>query len=281
MGLFGPSKKELESKERIAREARESEERQARLAAEYADAADRREKAAALRRERQKLRIESNERLGMAEIENNRLVELEKTKTELKIAQEEASAKRAQAQAEAVKAKADSDARKTVAQEQSASVQAQANRDIELAEKEKQVRVREIEFKEAAMKEVAGMFTKQLQYMSEAYQKELEYLRDVTVERRVKFMAALESARKEKNQLLLLSKDAKGQEKLDYLNKMDELEQTIRDLQANDAEADKDAQAQIARISFAQKREIENNPSKLIATNNLFLSDIREADRNA
>lgn len=122
----------------------------------------------------------------------------------------------------------------------------------------------------AARKSVADVFNSYMQYVSEAYKAEIDFLIKENLDRKEKFLATLQSAREEKAHILELSKEAKGQEKLDYLNKSDELEETIRMLLDKDSKDEDNMKAELQIISYKQDRERAEG-QKMIPTNTLLL----------
>lgn len=137
-------------------------------------------------------------------------------------------------------------------------------------EANRQVSIKELEYKETAVKEMTNMFNSYMQYVSETHKAEIDFLIKSNLDRKEKFLAALQSAREEKAHILELSKEAKGQEKLDYLNKSDELEETIRMLLDKDSKDEDNMKAELQIISYKQDRERAEG-QKMIPTNTLLL----------
>lgn len=142
---------------------------------------------------------------------------------------------------------------------------------ISIRETEETKRVEsELEYKKTAVKEMTNMFNSYMQSISEAHKADIDFLIKENLDRKEKFLAALQSAREEKAHILELSKEAKGQEKLEYLNKSDELEETIRMLLDKDSKDEENMKAQIQIISYKQDRERAEG-QKMIPTNTLLL----------
>ncbi len=139
------------------------------------------------------------------------------------------------------------------------------NRDIEIAEKERQI-------KEEAIKTTKEMFTSYLQFVSENHRREIEALLTFNENRKEKFLFSLESARTEKKHLIELSRDAKGQDKQNYLDESREIEETIQKLQTEDKEADEALAGKLAMLHDKQEKEMQNNPIKLTNIDTLLLS---------
>ena len=143
--------------------------------------------------------------------------------------------------------------------------QLNAEKELELAEKNKQVQIKAIETTEE-------MFSNYLQFISESKRAEIEFLIHQSENRKAKFLASIEEAGKRKQYLLDLSKDVKGQEKINYLNEAHDIEENIRDMQNADKEADMDLAAKLTMLSDSQKRELEQGQEKLMNVKTLFLS---------
>lgn len=137
-------------------------------------------------------------------------------------------------------------------------------------EANRQISIKELEYKETAVKEMTNMFNSYMKYVSEAYKAEIDFLIKENLDRKEKFLATLQSTREEKAHILELSKEAKGQEKLDYLNKSDELEETIRMLLDKDSKDEENMKAQLQIISYKQDRDRAEG-QKMIPTNTLLL----------
>lgn len=149
-------------------------------------------------------------------------------------------------------------------EENTKRIEINANRDIEIANKEMQV-------KYEAISTMKDMFTSYLNVVSESHKAEIEALIAFNETRKVKYLASLEKAQARHEKLLDLSKEAKGQEKLNYLNESRELEKTIRDLQTADKEADEDLTGTLAMLRDKQKHDIEQGQTKLTNMDSLFI----------
>lgn len=148
----------------------------------------------------------------------------------------------------------------------------------EQAESEATKRVQlDVDFKKKASEDMAKMFSTYMEYTSESYKATLEFLYKESVERKEKFLAVMNSARNEKALLLDLSKKAKGQEKLDYINKLDELEYTIQREIDLDAECDKELLATFAELKYKQEK-LDRQGQNMISTNTLFLNTNPESE---
>ncbi|WP_022932219.1 hypothetical protein [Treponema bryantii] len=163
-----------------------------------------------------------------------------------------------------------SEAEQAVAKEATKQVEINAKRDVEIAEKERQ-------FKVEALTTMKDMFNSYLSVVTETHASEIQALISFNETRKVKFLTSLESARSEKKHLLELSKEAKGQEKLNYLNESRELEKTIRDLQQEDKEADSELMGTLAMLRDKQDKELKDKQSKLTNMDTLFLDFKGEA----
>lgn len=149
-------------------------------------------------------------------------------------------------------------------EENTKRIEINANRDIEIANKEMQI-------KYEALSTTKDMFTSYLNVVSESHKAEIEALIALNETRKVKYLASLEKAQARHEKLLDLSKEAKGQEKLNYLNESRELEKTIRDLQTADKEADEDLTGTLAMLRDKQKHDIEQGQTKLTNMDSLFI----------
>lgn len=154
--------------------------------------------------------------------------------------------------------------RQKALEEETIQVEINAKRDIALGEQE-------AEYKKIACQEVSKMFSTYVTCFTEAYKAELEFLRDNNIERRTKYLETLKSTREEQAKALELSRETKGQEKLNYLNRVDELENTIRELIAKDSKDEEILKANLAAISYKQQTELENHDLNKININTLFL----------
>lgn len=149
-------------------------------------------------------------------------------------------------------------------EENTKRIEINANRDIEIANKKMQI-------KYEALSTMKDMFTSYLNVVSESHKAEIEALIALNETRKVKYLASLEKAQARHEKLLDLSKEAKGQEKLNYLNESRELEKTIRDLQTADKEADEDLTGTLAMLRDKQKHDIEQGQTKLTNMDSLFI----------
>ena len=121
------------------------------------------------------------------------------------------------------------------------------------------------------METTQEMFANYLQVISESKKAEIEFLIHQSEIRKVKFLASVEEAGKRKQYLLDLSKDVKGQEKINYLNEAHDIEESIKEMQNADKEADMDLAAKLTIISDFQKRQLEQGQEKLMNVKTLFL----------
>lgn len=235
---------ELASQERqqAKREKEQTRREKARL-----DSAER-ESEANRRSEERKIQIEANTQQALAQMENERTV----AKYNAKVAM---NAKDREEQTECTK---------ITEEENTKRVEINANRDIEIANKEMQI-------KYEALSTMKDMFTSYLNVVSESHKAEIEALIAFNETRKVKYLASLEKAQARHEKLLDLSKEAKGQEKLNYLNESRELEKTIRDLQTADKEADEDLTGTLAMLRDKQKHDMEQGQTKLTNMDSLFI----------
>lgn len=267
MGFFGiNTKKDREHELNMQREHDEAEAKKAAAAlasqerqqAKRENEQTRREKArldsaereseANRRSEERKIQIEANTQQALAQMENERTV----AKYNAKVAM---NAKDREEQTECTK---------ITEEENTKRVEINANRDIEIANKEMQI-------KYEALSTMKDMFTSYLNVVSESHKAEIEALIAFNETRKVKYLASLEKAQARHEKLLDLSKEAKGQEKLNYLNESRELEKTIRDLQTADKEADEDLTGTLAMLRDKQKHDIEQGQTKLTNMDSLFI----------
>ena len=110
------------------------------------------------------------------------------------------------------------------------------------------------------------------QFISESKKAEIEFLVHQSESRKAKFLASIEEAGKRKQHLLDLSKDVKGQEKINYLNEAHDIEENIKEMQNADKEADMDLAAKLTMLSDSQKRELAQGQEKLMNVKTLFLN---------
>lgn len=244
---------EAEAKKAVAERASQErqqakrEEEQTRREKARLDSAER-ESEANRRSEERKIQIEANTQQALAQMENERTV----AKYNAKVAM---NAKDREEQTECTK---------ITEEENTKRVEINANRDIEIANKEMQI-------KYEALSTMKDMFTSYLNVVSESHKAEIEALIAFNETRKVKYLASLEKAQARHEKLLDLSKEAKGQEKLNYLNESRELEKTIRDLQTADKEADEDLTGTLAMLRDKQKHDIEQGQTKLTNMDSLFI----------
>ena len=268
MGLFGIKTKkdrefelQLQQNEqayqaKLQREANESREREARnrdeqqnrreqqkIAAEQKEAAEKRKSAEEIER------IKADAEVKAAEIERQ---------TQLDLAEKEN-------QKFAIRAQAEKEIRTKESEEQTRHIEIGAEKEIELAEKNKQVQMKAIE----ATQE---MFSSYLQFISESKRAEIEFLVHQSESRKAKFLTSIEEAGKRKQYLLDLSKDVKGQEKVNYLNEAHDIEESIKEMQNADKEVDMDLAAKLTMLSDSQKRELAQGQEKLMNVKTLFLN---------
>lgn len=278
MGLFGiNTKKDREHELNMQREHDEAEAKKA--AAERASQERQQAKRENEQTRREKARLDSAER----ESESNRRSEERKiqikTDAEIEQTQIEADTQKALAQMENERTIAEYNAQVAInaknreeqtertrieEEENTKRVEINANRDIEIANKEMQI-------KYEALSTMKDMFTSYLNVVSESHKAEIEALIAFNETRKVKYLASLEKAQARHEKLLDLSKEAKGQEKLNYLNESRELEKTIRDLQTADKEADEDLTGTLAMLRDKQKHDIEQGQTKLTNMDSLFI----------
>ena len=247
---------ENEEKKRNADERRENKNResQERIAKTNAD------------KEIEKARIAADSVAKEREQENSLKIALAQKQVEASAKEQEEQTERTRLEEEAenVRLQLKEQSNQLQIQEQTEQIRVSEEGKTKRAEIEKEARV-------AAINATKEMLSNYLQVVSESHKTDVQALIQGNESRKAKFLAALESARIEKKELILASKEAKGQEKLDYLNQMDEIENTIRDLQSNDKEADMDFSAKLALIRDTQKEELAQNQTKLINTQSLFL----------
>lgn len=226
-------KARLDSAERESEANRRSEERKIQIKADA---------------EIEQTQIEANTQKALAQMENERTV----AKYNAKVAM---NAKDREEQTECTK---------ITEEENTKRVEINANRDIEITNKEMQI-------KYEALSTMKDMFTSYLNVVSESHKAEIEALIAFNETRKVKYLASLEKAQARHEKLLDLSKEAKGQEKLNYLNESRELEKTIRDLQTADKEADEDLTGTLAMLRDKQKHDMEQGQTKLTNMDSLFI----------
>jgi len=123
-----------------------------------------------------------------------------------------------------------------------------------------------------AIEATQEMFSSYLQFISESKRAEIEFLVHQSESRKAKFLASIEEAGKRKQYLLDLSKDVKGQEKVNYLNEAHDIEESIKEMQNADKEADMDLAAKLTMLSDSQKRELAQGQEKLMNVKTLFLN---------
>lgn len=256
------AQRQAEREEREANEARRAAEREA--------AAERRSKEEIARTEAETERyaIEKDSanklRLGELQAETDRHemnVDLEKHRIS---EEKEAEVKVKEYETDLEKTQLVEKTRQKALEEETIQVEINAKRDIALGEQE-------AEYKKIACQEVSKMFSTYVTCFTEAYKAELEFLRDNNIERRTKYLETLKSTREEQAKALELSKETKGQEKLNYLNRVDELENTIRELIAKDSKDEEILKANLAAISYKQQTELENHDLNKLNINTLFL----------
>lgn len=160
---------------------------------------------------------------------------------------------------------------KVEAEEITKQVRINSDRDIGLAEKQKEVHIKEIEFKQEVVKEYSKMFCSYMINVTEAYKAELEFLLNNNIERRTRYLATLESTREEQKICLQLSKETTGQEKLDYLDRVNELEETINNLIEKDSKDEEILKTNLLTISYKQQKGLERSEAQIISVNELFL----------
>lgn len=274
---------ELESRERenALQEEQKTIREQQRIAAEEREAEQKRKNAIETARIKaqadvQTAEIERQTQLDLAEKENQKFYARAQAEKDVRIKQEEERTRQVQidaekelelAQKQKEQAVALAQSEKEVKQEEERTRQTKINADkeIELAEKNKQIQIQAIE----TTKE---MFTNYLQFVSEKHRAEINFLIHQSENLKAKFLASIEEARKRKEYLLELSKDVKGQEKINYLNAAHDIEDNIKEMQNADKQADMDLAAKLTLLNDSQKREVEEGQAKLTNVNTLFLN---------
>lgn len=240
------------------RQQAKREEEQTRREKARLDSAER-ESEANRRSEERKIQIKADAEIEQTQIEANTQKALAQMENERTIAEYNAkvamNAKDREEQTECTK---------ITEEENTKRVEINANRDIEIANKEMQI-------KYEALSTMKDMFTSYLNVVSESHKAEIEALIAFNETRKVKYLASLEKAQARHEKLLDLSKEAKGQEKLNYLNESRELEKTIRDLQTADKEADEDLTGTLAMLRDKQKHDMEQGQTKLTNMDSLFI----------
>lgn len=218
-----------------------------------------RESEANRRSEERKIQIKTDAEIEQTQIEadtQKALAQMENERTIAKYnAQVAMNAKDREEQTECTKIEEEENTKR---------IEINANRDIEIANKKMQI-------KYEALSTMKDMFTSYLNVVSESHKAEIEALIALNETRKVKYLASLEKAQARHEKLLDLSKEAKGQEKLNYLNESRELEKTIRDLQTADKEADEDLTGTLAMLRDKQKHDIEQGQTKLTNMDSLFI----------
>ena len=278
MGLFGiKTKRDREHELNMQREHDEAEAKKA--AAERASQERQQAKREEEQTRREKARLDSAERESEANRRSEERKIQIKTDAEIEQTQIEADTQKALAQMEnertiakynaqvAMNAKdreEQTECTRIEEEENTKRIEINANRDIEIANKEMQM-------KYEALSTMKDMFTSYLNVVSESHKTEIETLITFNETRKVKYLASLEKAQARHEKLLDLSKEAKGQEKLNYLNESRELEKTIRDLQTADKEADEDLTGTLAMLRDKQKHDIEQGQTKLTNMDSLFI----------
>lgn len=278
MGFFGiNTKKDREHELNMQREHDEAEAKKA--AAALASQERQQAKRENEQTRREKARLDSAERESEANRRSEERKIQIKTDAEIEQTQIEADTQKALAQMEnertiakynaqvAINAKdreEQTECTKIEEEENTKRVEINANRDIEIANKKMQI-------KYEALSTMKDMFTSYLNVVSESHKAEIEALIAFNETRKVKYLASLEKAQARHEKLLDLSKEAKGQEKLNYLNESRELEKTIRDLQTADKEADEDLTGTLAMLRDKQKHDIEQGQTKLTNMDSLFI----------
>lgn len=246
---------ELASQERqqAKRENEQTRREKARL-----DSAER-ESEANRRSEERKIQIKTDAEIEQTQIEadtQKALAQMENERTIAKYnAQVAINAKDREEQTECTRIEEEENTKR---------IEINANRDIEIANKKMQI-------KYEALSTMKDMFTSYLNVVSESHKAEIEALIALNETRKVKYLASLEKAQARHEKLLDLSKEAKGQEKLNYLNESRELEKTIRDLQTADKEADEDLTGTLAMLRDKQKHDMEQGQTKLTNMDSLFI----------
>lgn len=278
MGLFGiNTKKDREHELNKQREHDEAEAKKA--AAELASQERQQAKRENEQTRREKARLDSAERESEANRRSEERKIQIKTDAEIEQTQIEADTQKALAQMENERTIAEYNAQVAInaknreeqtertrieEEENTKRIEINANRDIEIANKEMQI-------KYEALSTMKDMFTSYLNVVSESHKAEIEALIAFNETRKVKYLASLEKAQARHEKLLDLSKEAKGQEKLNYLNESRELEKTIRDLQTADKEADEDLTGTLAMLRDKQKHDMEQGQTKLTNMDSLFI----------
>ena len=260
MGLFGIKTRkdkeheeklkriEIDSQERIRKAEQESKERLARISQEGKEKleqqsleAESRESDANRRSAEKKIKMKVDADVRMRESEDKTQIELAKIEQTQKTRRTEI-------------AETEETRRNQIAME----------KEVAIAEKEREFRMKGIEATEK-------MFCEYLNVFSEMHRVDVEALIKINENRKEKFFAELDSARNRQARLDELSKEAKGQEKLNYLNESREIEEKIQKFETEDFEADKDFAAKLKLISEESKKEISQQKAKPIDAQTLFL----------
>ena len=234
-----------------------------------------------------RIEIDSQERIRKAEQESKerlaRISQEGKEKLEqqsLEAESRESDANRRSAEKK-IKMKVDADVRMRESEDKTqielAKIeQTQKTRRTEIAETEETRRnqiamEKEREFRMKGIEATEKMFCEYLNVFSEMHRVDVEALIKINENRKEKFFAELDSARNRQARLDELSKEAKGQEKLNYLNESREIEEKIQKFETEDFEADKDFAAKLKLISEESKKEISQQKAKPIDAQTLFL----------
>lgn len=277
MGLFGPNKNDVEIEKIKAQEItkqneqnlkHEREEREREREAERERLAAEREEAEAMRAYEEHI-SELNTQAAISENEAKKFITEKNNETKIKLAQIE-KGKEIE--------RLESNERLKQIEEDAATKRCEvaAHRDIEIQESEKQIKIKEAEVRENIWKEISGMFSEYLNYSESIFGKKIELLKDREESRRIKYLKALESARIEKDKLIEISKEVVGQEKINYLDKLDDIERSIRELQENDAREEELFRAELEVIDYQMRQGQEEQFKRIIPNKMTLLLDAEE-----
>lgn len=124
---------------------------------------------------------------------------------------------------------------KTEIQEDAAAKreQIQADRDLAIQKSNEEIRKAELEKEKLFITEQSRLMSEYMNYNFQIFKAKADLLLSKEESRRIKFEKSLMSAREEKKYLFECSKEAKGQEKINYLKQLSDVEKSIRELQDN------------------------------------------------
>ena len=273
MGLFGPNKNERDMHK--ATEEQETIRHQADLDnSRFQRNLEHQEHEAELN-----FQAEQNEadRQSAERVANTNL-EIEMTRQETENRKNDAALRKAQIEKGRDIEVAEINAEKARVHEEHDTKRAEINAETEriVSENAKQVQIRELEAKEKVAAEVSKMFDSYLNFLSDNTRQKIELLEKNEEVRKAKYIATLESTREEQSHILELSKEAKGQDKLEYLDKLDELESTINSLIKKDEEDSKMFKEELEFIDYKAQKELQNsmnNNMRLMSSGNVSLLD--------